>query len=199
MNGEGKWSRRAKWIVSSFITVLFMVLICSIVLNTMQTVEEVQASTDNDSDTTDSGEQVPNNLDDVVRELPVEEATVFYLLRIDGYGLTVDDVSNIPAGCDSGTLSMAISDTINNLSGDTKVVLNLEHQRTRDLPAPSIVWIDNGENSYPVVFLYQDTESVTVSDPNRGTVKYPISEFDAIYRNAGSQSVYISDRGYIIK
>ena len=192
MRDESKWTRRAKWIVSSVFTVLFMVLITTIILNTMQAVDVVNATTDNYPPESEAVVSVEPDSDDM--GLPIEKASVSYLLKIEGYTSTIEDLPEIPSGCDSEVLAR----TISNLSGDNKVVLNLDHQMPRDLPAPSIVWISNGDDSYPVVFLYQDNNSVTVSDPSRGTVRYPIKEFEDIYCNAGSQSVFITDRGYII-
>ena len=196
MREEGKWTRRAKWIVSCAITVFFTVLISSIVIDTMKTAEISQEVSD---DPPPTNAQVSGKPDSEVTGLPIEKAAIFDLLKIDGYGPTIEDIPDIPSGCDSEVLAKTISETIENLSDDTKVVLNLEHQIVRYLPAPSIVWISEQEDSYPVIFLYQDNETVTVSDPSRGMVTYPVREFDDIYRNAGSQSVYITDRGYIIK
>lgn len=187
---------RVKWLVSCLITVLVVVIISYIAISTTETVRVAEEVISNPSV---DKEVVSGKLDDEVVGLSCENAAVYDLLKLGGYSPTSKDVPDLPSGCDSEVLAKSLTGVISELSGNNKVALSMEHQGVKDLPAPSIVWISTDNDSYPVIFLYQDNDTATISDPSRGMVKYSIDEFNKIYRDAGSQSVYVADRGYVVK
>ena len=197
ISNSSRWSRRAKWLVSCLLVVVVTFAISYVSLYTADTVkvaEEESTPSPPIDESVVSGEP-----DREVEGLSTEKAVVFRFLRLQGVGPTGKDIPDIPSGCDSETFTKVLNESWDSLFNGDKVALNLDHQNIRYLPSPSIVWINDNGNTYPVIFLYIDKDTVTVSDTTRGMVKYPVDEFDRIYRDAGSQSVCISDRGYVIK
>ena len=197
MTDNSKWSRRAKWLLSCIIVVVSTAAISYVslcVTDTVKVAEEIESNSHSPVESKVSGQP-----DREVDDLTVERSVVFDLLKINGYGPTGRDIPDIPSGCDSETFTKLLNESIEGTFNGDKVILNLDHQDVRYLPSPSVVWLNDNGSTHPVIFLYIDNDTVTVSDTTRGMVKYPMEEFDRIYRDAGSQSVFISDRGYVIK
>lgn len=134
---------------------------------------------------------------DLQGDYPEELAAAYVLLRANGY----DDVSkgslaSLPEDDDALTVSESLNRIVNGMSASSEVAVPISGQNLLFIPAPSMVWTDDGGDVHPVVFLYADEATVTVSDPREGVVEHPFSTFSKMYDSAGRQCIYIADRGY---
>ena len=187
---DSKWTHRAKWIVSFLIAVLLIVVISYVVLEATKVVD----------DANDYPEvEVLGNPSRDIEGLSVEEEVAYNLLKLEGYVPTSNDLPDIPIGSDSNEFTRLLNESISKLFNNDRVAIDMDNQMVRYLPSPSVVWISENNNFYPVIFLYIDNDVVTISDTTRGMVKYPIDKFEKVYRDAGSQSVCITERGYVVK
>lgn len=78
----------------------------------------------------------------------------------------------------------------------TKVAVPIQGSNILFLPAPSLIWIADGDTTKPVVFLYADEASITIADPDAGVTTKPFSVLSKQYGEAGRQAVYLANRGY---
>ena len=184
MSDSSEWSSLAKWLISCLVVVIVTAAVSYVVIFTADTVKMAD----------EMGDPQPP----IETDASVESQVVINLLRAQGYDLASSDVPDVPSGCDSETFARILNDSIDDVFSGEKVALSLDHQRVEYIPSNSVVWINENGITYPVIFLRMNKDTVEVSDMMRGVVRYPIKELDRIYHDAGSQSVCITDRGYVI-
>ena len=184
MSDSSKWSSRFKRFISCLIVVIVTAAVSYVVIFTADTVKMADEMGDSQLLTETNAS--------------VESQVVLNLLRAQGYDPDISDLPDVPPGCDSEKFARILNDSIDNKFSSEKVVLNLDHQRIRYIPSNSAVWINENGVTYPVILLRIDRDTVEVSDMTRGVVRYQVKEFERIYHDAGSQSVCIADRGYVV-
>lgn len=130
-------------------------------------------------------------------DYPEESAAVYILLRANGYEVSKEDLSTIPTDDNALGISENLNRIVNGVSDSSKVALPVSGLNLVFLPAPSMIWIDQDGDVYPVVYLFSDDSKVTVSNPREGIREYPFSVFHKMYDSAERQCIYIADRGFL--
>ena len=111
-----------------------------------------------------------------------------------------DDLDRSPlaeglSSVDGGNLAVSTAECLNRTIESTFVAVPIAYDYIQFLPAPCIVWIDDGEVR-PVVFLWADEALAEIADPRAGIVDLGFSELSRLYDAAARQGVYVADRGY---
>ncbi len=107
-----------------------------------------------------------------------------------------DDRDEIAQYVEPGaTEALPVSEGLNRILNVTRVAVPIVGSNVMFLPAPSVIWIDDGAVR-PVVLLYADEATVTIADPEAGVSAQPFSLLCRQYDAANRQAVYIADRGY---
>ncbi len=130
---------------------------------------------------------------DSIGEYSDTVAATYILLRANGLEEGKDMLSERLEDTDK---AYKLAESINGFVSATDVAVPMTGQNLLFVPAPSLIWIRDGESNRPVVFLYADEATVTIADPYSGLQSYPFSVAHRMYDDAVRQAVYIADRGY---
>lgn len=125
-----------------------------------------------------------------------EVAVSYILLRANKMTMERTDISNrVDGNVYADNRAASLSEALNRLLPVTDVAIPT-NAPLLFLPTPSIIWLNDGVRTKPVVFLYADEATVTVADPDSGVISLPFSETHRQYDAAIRQAIFIADRGY---